>query len=180
MAGLSSAVPMPWPASWELSACSHRCHQAARLALRRRCRWGHSPGLALVPTSSGSLHGYSLALLMACALECAASPPPLPVSRCTWHAPTRCWRSPGRPGKAPSTIHCSHVAAAATCISVLVQDMLARTQELESRLLALNAERNELEAEAARMPAHTTGRTLQVGGVGLGVACARVCVCVWA
>lgn len=43
-----------------------------------------------------------------------------------------------------------------------VQDMLARTQALEGRLLALNAERNELEAESARMPSHTAGRTLQV------------------
>lgn len=44
-----------------------------------------------------------------------------------------------------------------------VQDMLARTQALEDHLLALNAEKNELEAESARMPSHTTGRTLQVG-----------------
>ncbi|KAL4425417.1 hypothetical protein ABPG75_009433 [Micractinium tetrahymenae] len=44
---------------------------------------------------------------------------------------------------------------------VTLQDMLARTQALEDRLLALNAERNELEAESARMPSHTTGRTLQ-------------------
>jgi hypothetical protein len=40
--------------------------------------------------------------------------------------------------------------------------MLERTAQLEARLLALNAEKNELEAEAARMPAHTAGRTLQV------------------
>ncbi|KAL4446740.1 hypothetical protein ABPG77_007984 [Micractinium sp. CCAP 211/92] len=44
---------------------------------------------------------------------------------------------------------------------VTLQDMLARTQALEDRLLALNAERNELQAESARMPSHTTGRTLQ-------------------
>ena len=42
--------------------------------------------------------------------------------------------------------------------------MLGRTQALEDRLLALNAERNALEAEAARMPSHTNGRTLKVGG----------------
>lgn len=52
--------------------------------------------------------------------------------------------------------------------------MLARTQALESALLALNAERNELQAESARMPSHTTGRTVQVraavrGWAGLGV-----------
>lgn len=37
--------------------------------------------------------------------------------------------------------------------------MLARTQELEGRLLALNAERSALEGEASRMPSHTAGRT---------------------
>ncbi|PSC76391.1 myosin-9-like isoform X1 [Micractinium conductrix] len=42
-----------------------------------------------------------------------------------------------------------------------LQDMLGRTQALEDRLLALNAERNALEAEAARMPSHTNGRTLK-------------------
>lgn len=46
-----------------------------------------------------------------------------------------------------------------------LQDMLARTQALEDRLLSLNAEKNELEAESARMPSHTTGRTLQVRNV---------------
>ena len=67
--------------------------------------------------------------------------------------------------------------------------MLARTQALEGRLLALKAERNELEAESARMPSHTAGRTLQVhthththtaafvclgqGGLLAGVACTR-------
>jgi septal ring factor EnvC (AmiA/AmiB activator) len=39
--------------------------------------------------------------------------------------------------------------------------MLQQTQALEDRLLKLNAERNELEAESARMPTHTTGRTQQ-------------------
>lgn len=62
--------------------------------------------------------------------------------------------------------------------------MLARTQALEDRLLALNAERNELEAESARMPSHTTGRTLQVGWGGggaprrAGLLCARAAQCV--
>lgn len=41
-----------------------------------------------------------------------------------------------------------------------MQDMLARTHALESRLQALMTERNELLAEAARMPCHTQGRTL--------------------
>ncbi|KAI3434858.1 hypothetical protein D9Q98_002912 [Chlorella vulgaris] len=41
-----------------------------------------------------------------------------------------------------------------------LQDMLERTAEMEARLLALNAEKNELEAESARMPAHTAGRTM--------------------
>ena len=35
-------------------------------------------------------------------------------------------------------------------------------QALEDRLLLVNGERNELQAESARMPSHTTGRTLQV------------------
>ncbi|PRW33935.1 nuclear mitotic apparatus 1 isoform X2 [Chlorella sorokiniana] len=42
-----------------------------------------------------------------------------------------------------------------------LQSMLQQTQALEDRLLKLNAERNELEAESARMPTHTTGRTQQ-------------------
>lgn len=46
-----------------------------------------------------------------------------------------------------------------------LQSMLRQTQALEDRLLQLNAERNELEAESARMPTHTTGRTQQVGHV---------------
>ena len=51
-----------------------------------------------------------------------------------------------------------------------LQDMLARTQALEDLLLQLHAEKNELEAESARMPSHTTGRTMQVGGRGSGWA----------
>lgn len=39
--------------------------------------------------------------------------------------------------------------------------MLAQTAALEKRLMCLNSERNELEAESARMPTHTAGRTQQ-------------------
>lgn len=46
-----------------------------------------------------------------------------------------------------------------------MQSMLRQTQALEDRLLQLNGERNELEAESARMPTHTTGRTQQVGAL---------------
>lgn len=46
-----------------------------------------------------------------------------------------------------------------------MQSMLRQTQALEDRLLQLNGERNELEAESARMPNHTTGRTQQVGAL---------------
>lgn len=66
-------------------------------------------------------------------------------------------------GPAPPPAACQRVFP---CCAL--QDMLARTQALEDRLLALNAERNELEAESARMPSHTTGRTLQVGWGGGG------------
>ncbi len=52
-----------------------------------------------------------------------------------------------------------------------MQSMLRQTQALEDRLLQLNAERNELEAESARMPTHTTGRTQQVKATGFLGSC---------
>lgn len=44
-----------------------------------------------------------------------------------------------------------------------LQSMLAQTAALEGQLMALNAERQQLQAESSRMPTHTTGRTQQVG-----------------
>ena len=51
-----------------------------------------------------------------------------------------------------------------TCGARRAQDMLARTAALEERLMKLGMERNDLEAEYARLPA--TGKTVQVRGRG--------------
>lgn len=44
-----------------------------------------------------------------------------------------------------------------------LQEMLARTQALEDRLMRLQQEKNEVEAELARVPTNNPGRKLQVG-----------------
>lgn len=95
---------------------------------------------------------------------------------------------PGRPGR-PALLPCLAACCKGHALwpqpaltmtpnhhhRIALQDMLARTQALEDRLLALNAERNELQAESARMPSHTTGRTLQVGAAPVPRLAGRCC-----
>ncbi|KDD74966.1 hypothetical protein H632_c959p2, partial [Helicosporidium sp. ATCC 50920] len=40
-------------------------------------------------------------------------------------------------------------------------EIMREMQEMEDRLMALNVEKNQLESEHARMPTHTTGKTMR-------------------